>query len=97
MLIVSDIDAFSHLNKCASTIGFCIPFLEKRLLEKRALLPRHLEISPKFQRCIGCIAGACRNYETLTIGEPLAKHLISLDSYNPSSFVLLSNYCSFDE
>ena len=61
------------------------------------MLPRHLEISPKFQRCIGCMVGACGNYENFTIREPLSKHLISLDSNNPSSFVLLSNYCSFDE
>ena len=35
VLIVLDIDAFSHLNKCASATGFCLPFLEKRLPEKK--------------------------------------------------------------
>ena len=39
---------------------------------------------------------ACRNHENFTIGEPVAKHLISVDSYNLSSYVLLSNiYAGF--
>ncbi|RVX01080.1 Pentatricopeptide repeat-containing protein, chloroplastic [Vitis vinifera] len=42
------------------------------------------------------LLSACRNHENFTIGEPVAKHLISVDSYNPSSYVLLSNiYAGF--
>ena len=42
------------------------------------------------------LLSACRNHENFTIGEPVAKHLISVDSYNLSSYVLLSNiYAGF--
>ncbi|KAG2723373.1 hypothetical protein I3760_02G167900 [Carya illinoinensis] len=34
---------------------------------------------------------ACKNEENWDIGEPIASHLIRLDSCNPSSYVLLSN------
>ncbi|KAH9733092.1 pentatricopeptide repeat-containing protein [Citrus sinensis] len=37
------------------------------------------------------LLSACRNYENLNVGEPVAKHLIGMDSSNSSSYVLLSN------
>nr|AKH05192.1 chlororespiratory reduction 4 [Pelargonium dichondrifolium] len=42
------------------------------------------------------LLSACNNHGNLKIGEPVAKHLISLDSSNSSSYVLLSNmYAGF--
>nr|AKH05174.1 chlororespiratory reduction 4 [California macrophylla] len=42
------------------------------------------------------LLSACRNHGNLSIGEPVAKHLINLDSSNSSSYVLLSNmYAGF--
>ncbi|CAA2979945.1 pentatricopeptide repeat-containing At2g45350, chloroplastic [Olea europaea subsp. europaea] len=42
------------------------------------------------------LLSACTNHEKLSIGEPVAKHLIGIDSYNPSSYILLSNmYAQF--
>ncbi|KAL2460796.1 Pentatricopeptide repeat-containing protein [Abeliophyllum distichum] len=42
------------------------------------------------------LLSACTNHENLSIGEPIAKHLIGMDSYNPSSYILLSNmYAQF--
>ncbi|XP_027106437.1 pentatricopeptide repeat-containing protein At2g45350, chloroplastic-like [Coffea arabica] len=37
------------------------------------------------------LLGACKNHENLSTGEPLAQHLIGLNSLNSSSYVLLSN------
>nr|AKH05195.1 chlororespiratory reduction 4 [Pelargonium myrrhifolium] len=37
------------------------------------------------------LLSACNNHGNLKIGEPVAKHLINLDSSNSSSYVLLSN------
>lgn len=37
------------------------------------------------------LLGACKNHENLSIGEPVAQHLIGLNSLNSSSYVLLSN------
>ncbi|KAK2992621.1 hypothetical protein RJ640_015977 [Escallonia rubra] len=37
------------------------------------------------------LLSACKNYENINIGEPVAKHLIALNSYDSSSYVLLSN------
>ncbi|XP_059633976.1 pentatricopeptide repeat-containing protein At2g45350, chloroplastic [Cornus florida] len=42
------------------------------------------------------LLSACNNYENFDIGEPVAKHLIGLDSGSSSSYVLLSNmYAGF--
>nr|AKH05198.1 chlororespiratory reduction 4 [Pelargonium transvaalense] len=42
------------------------------------------------------LLSACNNHGNLKIGEPVAKHLISLDFSNSSSYVLLSNmYAGF--
>nr|AKH05187.1 chlororespiratory reduction 4 [Monsonia marlothii] len=42
------------------------------------------------------LLSACSNHRNLRIGEPVAKHLIDLDSQNTSSYVLLSNmYAGF--
>ncbi|KAL3516993.1 hypothetical protein ACH5RR_023895 [Cinchona calisaya] len=42
------------------------------------------------------LLGACKNHENLSIGEPVAQHLIGLNSLNSSSYVLLSNmYAQF--
>ncbi|XVE76961.1 hypothetical protein DITRI_Ditri13aG0022900 [Diplodiscus trichospermus] len=37
------------------------------------------------------LLSACRNHENIDVGEPVAKHLITLDSCNSSSYILLSN------
>ncbi|XP_012489757.1 pentatricopeptide repeat-containing protein At2g45350, chloroplastic [Gossypium raimondii] len=37
------------------------------------------------------LLSACKNHENIDVGEPAAKHLITLDSCNSSSYVLLSN------
>ncbi|XWS35681.1 hypothetical protein CRYUN_Cryun20dG0017300 [Craigia yunnanensis] len=37
------------------------------------------------------LLSACKNHENIDVGEPVAKHLITLDSCNSSSYVLLSN------
>ncbi|OMP11929.1 hypothetical protein CCACVL1_00212 [Corchorus capsularis] len=37
------------------------------------------------------LLSACKNHEKVDVGEPVAKHLITLDSHNSSSYVLLSN------
>ncbi|KAJ0054249.1 hypothetical protein Pint_00236 [Pistacia integerrima] len=37
------------------------------------------------------LLSACQNHENLTVGEPVAKHLMGMDSSNSSSYVLLSN------
>ncbi|XP_022974095.1 pentatricopeptide repeat-containing protein At2g45350, chloroplastic [Cucurbita maxima] len=37
------------------------------------------------------LLSACQNHENFTIGEPIAKHLMRMDSCNSSSYVLLSN------
>ncbi|XP_065859390.1 pentatricopeptide repeat-containing protein At2g45350, chloroplastic [Euphorbia lathyris] len=37
------------------------------------------------------LVSACRSHERFSVGEPLAEHLMSLDSYSSSSYVLLSN------
>lgn len=37
------------------------------------------------------LLSACSTYENMDIGEPVAKHLIGLDSNDSSSYVLLSN------
>ncbi|KAA8520509.1 hypothetical protein F0562_014765 [Nyssa sinensis] len=42
------------------------------------------------------LLSACKNYENFDIGEPVANHLIGLDSCNSSSYVLMSNmYAGF--
>ncbi|KAK4397376.1 Pentatricopeptide repeat-containing protein, chloroplastic [Sesamum angolense] len=37
------------------------------------------------------LLSACTNHENLNVGEPVAKHLIGMDSYDSSSYILLSN------
>ncbi|KAL0289702.1 UNVERIFIED_CONTAM: Pentatricopeptide repeat-containing protein, chloroplastic [Sesamum angustifolium] len=37
------------------------------------------------------LLSACTNHENLNVGEPVAKHLIGMDSYDTSSYILLSN------
>lgn len=37
------------------------------------------------------LLSACKNHESFNIGQPVDEHLIRLDSYNSSSYVLLSN------
>lgn len=37
------------------------------------------------------LLSACQNHENFAIGEPIAKHLMRMDSDNSSSYVLLSN------
>ncbi|XVF79875.1 hypothetical protein PTKIN_Ptkin15bG0025300 [Pterospermum kingtungense] len=37
------------------------------------------------------LLSACKNHENIDVGEPVAKHLITLDSNDSSSYVLLSN------
>ncbi|KAK6285501.1 hypothetical protein POUND7_011680 [Theobroma cacao] len=37
------------------------------------------------------LLSACKNHENIDVGEPVAEHLISLDSCNSSSYILLSN------
>ncbi|XP_044501742.1 pentatricopeptide repeat-containing protein At2g45350, chloroplastic [Mangifera indica] len=37
------------------------------------------------------LLSACQTHENLTVAEPVAKHLIGMDSSNSSSYVLLSN------
>lgn len=37
------------------------------------------------------LLSACKNHENIDVGEPVAKHLVTLDSCNSSSYVLLSN------
>ncbi|KAK4476519.1 hypothetical protein RD792_015675 [Penstemon davidsonii] len=42
------------------------------------------------------LLSACTNNENLILGEPVAKHLIGMDSYDSSSYILLSNmYAQF--
>lgn len=40
------------------------------------------------------LLSACKNHNNLSIGVPVAEHLIGLNSFNPSSYVLLSNMCA---
>ncbi|RVW75972.1 Pentatricopeptide repeat-containing protein, chloroplastic [Vitis vinifera] len=59
------------------------------------LMKRVDKVEPKLQH-YRTLLSACRNHENFTIGEPVAKHLISVDSCNLSSYVLLSNiYAGF--
>ncbi|KAL0411807.1 UNVERIFIED_CONTAM: Pentatricopeptide repeat-containing protein, chloroplastic [Sesamum latifolium] len=37
------------------------------------------------------LLSACTNHENLNVGEPVATHLIGMDSYDSSSYILLSN------
>lgn len=40
------------------------------------------------------LLSACKNHDNLSIGVPVAEDLIGLNSFNPSSYVLLSNMCA---
>ncbi|XP_047975506.1 pentatricopeptide repeat-containing protein At2g45350, chloroplastic [Salvia hispanica] len=59
-------------------------------IEEAAKFVEQMPIQPN-DVVLRTLLSACSTYENLDIGEPLAKHLIRLDSNDASSYVLLSN------
>ncbi|XP_057805611.1 pentatricopeptide repeat-containing protein At2g45350, chloroplastic [Salvia miltiorrhiza] len=59
-------------------------------IEEAAKFVAQMPIQPN-DVVLRTLLSACSTYENLDVGEPVAKHLIGLDSKDSSSYVLLSN------
>ncbi|XP_047334777.1 pentatricopeptide repeat-containing protein At2g45350, chloroplastic [Impatiens glandulifera] len=59
-------------------------------IEEATKLIREMPIKPN-EVVWRTLLSACNNYESFKIGEPIAKHLIELDSSKSSGYVILSN------
>ncbi|KAI3449120.1 hypothetical protein Pfo_005785 [Paulownia fortunei] len=64
-------------------------------IEEAAKFVKEMPIQPN-DVVLRTLLGACTTHDNLNIGEPVAKHLIGMDSYDSSSYILLSNiYAQF--
>lgn len=59
-------------------------------IEEAADFVKRMPVEPN-DVVLRTLLSACLTYENLDIGEPVAKHLIGLDSQDSSSYILLSN------
>lgn len=59
-------------------------------IEEAADFVKRMPVEPN-DVVLRTLLSACSTYENLDIGEPVAKHLIGLDSHDSSSYILLSN------
>lgn len=59
-------------------------------VEEAVRIVEHMPVEPN-DVIWRTLLSACNNQENLELGVPIAKHLIGIDSYNSSSYILLSN------